>query len=365
MKVCIGDIFSSGATTIVNTVNCVGIMGKGIAQEFKRRYPDMFFEYELLCREHKLKPGMPYYYSDLTGASIINFPTKGHWRSPSKLSYVRDGLEWFRDNYEKLGITSVAFPPLGCGNGGLSWDDVGPLMYSMLSDLPIDVTIFAPYGTPEPKLKIDYLVSRPVAESSTIGIMPARINKEWLLIPYVIQQLNRGRYTLHVGRVIRQKICYVLTREGVNTGFKFTKGSYGPYSRDADAAVATLFNANIISERQNGPDMLESLVPDTFVLNLADYSPDDIMRVERTLDLFHRIKNTDQAEMLTTVMYAYDSLCVNNPDVTEADVLQFVLEWKPHWNSSRTEYIKRTINSLEMLALINPQISFDEEPAFA
>ena len=88
MIIKIGNMFESQATTLVNTVNCVGIMGKGIALEFKKRYPNMFSEYVALCNSGLVKPGIPYYHQDLCGASIINFPTKDHWRSPSKLSYV-------------------------------------------------------------------------------------------------------------------------------------------------------------------------------------------------------------------------------------------------------------------------------------
>jgi O-acetyl-ADP-ribose deacetylase (regulator of RNase III) len=356
----IGDIFDSDACTLVNTVNCVGVMGKGIAQEFKKRYPDMFREYVRLCAEHKLKPGQPYYYSDLTGASIINFPTKDNWRSPSKLSYIRDGLQWFRDNYARLGIVSIAFPPLGCGNGGLDWDDVGPLMFAMLSDLPIDITIFAPYGTLAGKLNAKYLASRSLVSHEVTGSSQAVMDRNWLLIPYVIQALNRGRYTLRVGRVIRQKICYVLTREGIDTGFKFVKGTYGPYSPDINAAVTALFNANLLYEQQSG-DMLESIVPDDFKLDMKSYPYCDELRVERTIDLFHRIKNTDQAEMMTTVMYAYDECVKASSVVTEADVLNEVLSWKKRWNPDRVDAIKCTMSDLEMLGLIEPVVMFAVE----
>lgn len=139
-----GDIFASNAQTLVNAVNCVGVMGKGVALEFKKRYPYMFKKYAKLCAEKQIKPGVPHYYSDATGASIINFPTKYHWREPSKLLYIKNGLEWFRDNYRRLGIMSVAFPALGCGNGGLLWGIVSELMCETLRDLPIEIEIYAP-----------------------------------------------------------------------------------------------------------------------------------------------------------------------------------------------------------------------------
>ena len=157
MIITIGNIFDSKADVLVNTVNCVGVMGKGIALDFKKRFPMMFSDYSERCAAHELKPGKPYYYHDLTGASVINFPTKDHWSSPSKLSYIIDGLDWFVENYESYGIKSVAFPPLGCGNGGLTWDIIGPIMYQKLIKLPIYIEIYAPFGTSPDKLKPEFL----------------------------------------------------------------------------------------------------------------------------------------------------------------------------------------------------------------
>ena len=162
MKIQIGDIFNSHCQTLVNTVNCVGVMGKGIALEFKKRYPVMYAEYEGLCQHKAVKPGQPYFYRDLNGTIILNFPTKDHWKSPSKLSYILLGLDWFRENYRNYGVTSIAFPPLGCGNGGLTWDIVGPVMYSKLHDLPIEIEIYAPYGTEPVKLTERFLLQNSI-----------------------------------------------------------------------------------------------------------------------------------------------------------------------------------------------------------
>lgn len=135
IKVLIGNMFESQAQTLVNTVNCVGVMGKGIAKEFKKRFPDMFRDYAERCKRGDVNPGVPYIYTDLLGNSIVNFPTKDHWRSPSKLEDVIRGLDIFADKYHEWGIKSVAFPPLGCGNGGLEWRAVGPLMYQNCRNL--------------------------------------------------------------------------------------------------------------------------------------------------------------------------------------------------------------------------------------
>lgn len=140
-----GNMFESPYHTLVNTVNCVGVMGKGIAYEFKKRYPAMFKDYVNRCNAGLVKLGEPYYFSDMLGTSIINFPTKEHWRSVSRLQDIEDGLRYFVEHYQKWEIQSVAFPALGCGNGGLIWEHVAPLMYSYLNPLPIPVEIYPPF----------------------------------------------------------------------------------------------------------------------------------------------------------------------------------------------------------------------------
>ena len=159
MQIKIGDIFESQAETIVNAVNCVGVMGKGIALEFKKRYPQMFAEYARLCKNGAVKVGIPYLYRDPSGILILNF-TKEHWRSPSKLSYITDGLDWFAANDQELGIHSIAFPALGCGNGGLTWETVAPIMYQKLHTLPIAIEIYAPYGTDPVHMTTNFLTSK-------------------------------------------------------------------------------------------------------------------------------------------------------------------------------------------------------------
>ncbi|MFH1086302.1 MAG: macro domain-containing protein, partial [Chloroflexota bacterium] len=111
-----GSLFQSPAQVLVNTVNTVGVMGKGVALEFKRLYPDMFAEYRRLCETGQLAVGKLWLYRS-PNKWILNFPTKEHWRNPSRVEYVETGLDAFRRNYSRMGIRSIAFPPLGCGNG--------------------------------------------------------------------------------------------------------------------------------------------------------------------------------------------------------------------------------------------------------
>ena len=351
MRILIGNLFDSKAQTLVNTVNCVGVMGKGIALEFKKRYPEMFKEYQELCSQNQVIAGQPYYYHDLTGASIINFPTKDNWRSPSKLSYVVSGLDWFVENYEFLGITSIAFPPLGCGNGGLTWDIVGPIMYQKLKALPIDIEIYAPFGTPAEQLKNTFLDRAVSASSDITGIRVGQMRRSWNLLLYIVKELSTNKYSLHVGRTIFQKICFIATRNGIDTGFTFVKGSYGPYSAQTKEAITILSNANLIYEQTAG-HMMKMTVSDSFAFNKSDYSEQELNAAEKTIDLFSRIKNTDQAEMMSTVVYSYDQLHEKTSEVSDSDVYEYVIDWKPHWKSQKP-VICDTIQSMAVLGLIS------------
>ena len=363
MIVKIGNIFESHAQTLVNTVNCVGVMGKGIALDFKNWYPEMFKEYTELCAQKRVKPGVPYYYSDLLGASVINFPTKDHWRSPSKLSYIKSGLDWFRNNYQKLGITSVAFPPLGCGNGGLPWSTVGPLMYKMLYDLPIDIEIYAPFGTKPEQLSIEYLKKNSTQfDKELIGVKNISFNKYWLLILYVVQKLNHDQYSLNVGRTIFQKVCYVLTRACIPTGFHFSEGSYGPYASEVKDAITALSNANLMTERQLGR-MVETVVSPAFKLPDNMFTADEMNRAEYAVDLLTRIKSTDHAEMVATVLFSYDELRENSSSVKDVDILNHVLSWKRRWKDNKEAEICSTINSLSSLGWMSPIRSGEISPA--
>lgn len=134
------SVFESPAQTLVNTVNTVGVMGKGIAKEFKTRYPAMFREYRKLCDDRTLTIGRLHLWRS-DSRWVLNFPTKTTWKLPSEIEYIELGLRKFVETYKELGITSISFPPLGCGNGNLDWNDVRPVMESYLCKVSIPVYI--------------------------------------------------------------------------------------------------------------------------------------------------------------------------------------------------------------------------------
>ena len=137
-----GNLFESPAQVLVNTVNTKGVMGKGIALEFKRLFPEMFEEYRKLCEENKLDIGQLHLYKT-PHKWVLNFPSKKHWRQPSRVEYIQAGLKVFTEVYAEAGIRSLAMPPIGCGNGQLDWKtEVGPLVHKYLEELPIAVYVY-------------------------------------------------------------------------------------------------------------------------------------------------------------------------------------------------------------------------------
>lgn len=143
-----GDIFWCGAEALVNPVNCVGVMGKGMALKCKKLYPENYKEYREACKW--LKPGKLYTHRVPDPSNhvkyIINFPTKDHWRNPSKLEYISEGLDALKDEINTLRLYSITIPALGCGCGGLSWRDVEPLIREKLSDVDCEVYCYVPFS---------------------------------------------------------------------------------------------------------------------------------------------------------------------------------------------------------------------------
>lgn len=356
LKVLIGDLFESKMEVLVNTVNCVGIMGKGIAKIFKEQYPDMFADYKDRCDEKTVEAGKPYLFNGenlFSNIKIINFPTKNHWRSASKVIDIINGLEYFISHYKEWKIKSVAFPPLGCGNGELDWTIVGKIMYQRLSKLDIDIEIYAPYGTSQNQLKKEFLM-QPVSDDTrqVYGDHQKKLKKEWILLIECVYRMQIAPYSPRVGRVIFQKIAYIMTEMGIQTGFHFRQGNYGPYSPELKQALKILSNSNIVGEVQLGK-MTHLIVKDDYLEERVKYK--DIIKqfdnkINKISDLFRRIKNTEKAEETTTVFYAIRQLKKDKKNISEKELFDYILKWKKRWNSDEKQLsLTSTIRNLVIL----------------
>ncbi|MBN9547239.1 MAG: macro domain-containing protein [Alphaproteobacteria bacterium] len=368
-KALIGDLFASKAQTLVNTVNCVGIMGKGVAEQFKIRFPRMFEDYKARCDIHAVKLGEPYLYRDLSGTSIVNFPTKDHWKSSSRLKDIEAGLDFLVAHIQEWRISSIAIPPLGCGNGGLEWSEVGPLIYQKLSQLPIEVEVYAPYGTPPSQITNEFLSAPSQMSLEGKGRRHAPLKPEWVVVMEVLRELEVQRYASPVGRTIFQKICYVLTEMGVPTGFQFEKGSYGPYADSVKSALHNFANRNWVHEERLGRMLALKIDPQyqkdrgKYVDLINEYKG----KIAKTVDLFSRIKDTEQAEEVLTVLFASRQIKLARPtaEVTEDDLYGFIVDWKKAWaKPEKKAAVSDAIRSLAVLGWLRVKFSDSALEAF-
>lgn len=357
----IGDIFASRAQTLVNTVNCVGVMGKGLALEFKKRFPDMYEDYVSRCAEKSVRLGKPYLFRRLILPWILNFPTKDDWRSVSRLSDIIAGLEYLEKHYLKWGITSLAVPPLGCGEGQLEWRVVGPTLYRHLNRLEIPVELYAPYGTPKEEIDRVFLAQASGDVPASAGpSQPTRINPAWLALVEIVARIGREPYHWPVGRTTFQKIAYFATESGLPTGLRYVRGSYGPFASELKGLVTKLVNNGLLQENRIG--RMFAVRPGPTYHDAKGIYRKDLERwdplIERIADLFLRV-HTHEAEVAATVHFAARSLALdagNKP--SEMEVFEEVKRWKQKRRPPIEEVeIARTIRSLNLLGWLGAQPS--------
>ncbi|MFH0796114.1 MAG: macro domain-containing protein [Candidatus Omnitrophota bacterium] len=361
MEILVGDILQSKAQTLINTVNCVGIMGKGIALEFKKRFPEMFKDYVKKCEHKEIKPGLPYLYKTLFPPKIVNFPTKDHWKSVSQLSDIENGLRYLLAHYKEWDITSLAMPPLGCGNGQQEWRIVGPLIYKYAKQMDIPVEMYAPYGTSPKELTTAFLEQiSPDAQQRNGRSASSALNPAWVALVEIVDRIEKQPYHWPIGRTIFQKIAYVATQQGLPTGFVYQKGSFGPFCKELKKAETELVNNNLLQEERIGKLFRVKTGPnfERIRKNFAQSFGQWTAIIEKTADLFLRM-NTNQAEITATVMYSADSLKKQgeiNP--TETEVLAEVMQWKQRRRPQLDEStVASTIRNLGMLHWLN--LKFD------
>lgn len=362
MTVRIGDLFASQAQTLVNTVNCVGVMGKGIALEFRKRFPDMYEDYVRRCEAKEVRLGRPYVFKSLVLPWVLNFPTKDHWRSVARLQDIVEGLRFLQKNFRGWGITSLAVPPLGCGEGQLEWRVVGPTLYRHLKELGIPVELYAPFGTPHEELRPAFLENASAEDGS--GAVSYRIEPAWVALVTILYRIEREPYHWPVGRTTFQKIAYFATEAGIPTGLRYQRGSYGPFAPTLKQRITAVVNNGLIREEQLGR-MFAVRVGPTFADASRGYGQQlEAWRqaIERVADVFVRM-NTRQAEAAATVHFAAKELRERSQETPdENDVFKAVLAWKlkrrPPLDKKE---IALTIRNLNMLSWIGARFS-DELP---
>jgi len=307
-----GNLLEADAEAIVNTVNTVGVMGKGIALQFRRAYPAMFKEYSRAVKAGDVRLGHMHVWANdaLSGPRyIINFPTKGHWKARSRLGDVKTGLVDLVRIVCDLGIASIALPPLGCGNGGLDWSQVQPLIVQAFVDLPgIDVRTYPPAGAP-------------VAASMAVATRRPR----WTVGKATLVDLvaRYGQQSLDVSIIEVQKLMYFAQEAGEPLGLDYRRAIYGPYAENLRKVLRTL-EGHFLTGYGDGSLPVASAEPIAPLPGAADEAarflvdhPMTQVREGRVLDLADGYESAYAMELLSTLHW----VAVHDPDpAPNADV---------------------------------------------
>ena len=245
-----GNILFEQTDAIINTVNCVGVMGRGIALQFKKSYPDNFKAYKQACDKGEVQPGKMFIYSLgslFSPKYIINFPTKRHWKGKSNIKDIQSGLLALKNDIQTLEIKSIAIPPLGCGLGGLNWQDVKQMIENTFRDInDVDIIVY------EPSVNVEQVKSKEV---------PNLTESRAALIELIYRYLQ-GMLDPFITLLEIHKLMYFLQEAGQPLRLKYNKALYGPYAENL-RHVLNLLESHYINgyDGEDAPDKSICLLP--------------------------------------------------------------------------------------------------------
>ncbi|MCK9223520.1 MAG: macro domain-containing protein [Candidatus Muirbacterium halophilum] len=333
-----GDLLKEDVEAIVNTVNCVGIMGKGIALQFKKRFPDNYKMYSFECKQKKIVPGKMFVYETrnvFNPKFIINFPTKKHWKELSKLEYIENGLNDLVRIIKKFNITSIAIPPLGCGLGGLKWELVKKIIEEKLEKLvDVNIFVFEPIGSPEAKDM--------VKEKKIPNMTPGRAVLIVLINSYLAAFMDPFITLLEV-----QKLLYFLQESGEDLKLKYVKDFYGPYADNLRAVLNKMEGHYILgfADGKNKPDVQLELVDEAFKKASNFLSENESMKYNfnRVSELVEGFESPFGLELLSTVHWTVKKESYRDVD----DVIEYIYNWNEHKKQFNERQIKLAYDVLK------------------
>jgi O-acetyl-ADP-ribose deacetylase (regulator of RNase III) len=291
-----GNLLEAPVEALVNTVNTVGVMGKGIALQFRQAFPAMFRDYEKACKNGEVQLGRVYLF-DLGGLPdrpqwIINFPTKEHWRASSRIADIEAGLTDLVDQIRKLGIQSIALPPLGCGNGGLDWNDVRPKIEAAFAKLPsIRVLLYAPTGAP-------------TAAAMPNRTAPPKMTAGRAALVALMDRYLKGLLDPFVSLLEIHKLVYFLQAAGEPLKLEFVQAPYGPYSPNL-RHVLTRLESHLTTgyAGEDSPETPIELMPGAVEAAEAflAFRPETRARMDRVSALIEGFEDSYGMELLSSV----------------------------------------------------------------
>lgn len=296
IKVTQGDILNADAEALVNTVNCVGVMGRGIALQFRKAYPENFKAYAAACKAQKVQPGTMFVHElnrFVNPRFIVNFPTKRHWRNKSRIEDIQTGLIDLINVVQQYQISSIAIPPLGCGLGGLKWEEVKPLIIDAFQPIPtVEVLLFEPIGAPQ--------AAAMVRQSNVPNMTVGRAALLGLMRRYLAAVMDPTITLLEV-----HKLMYFMQEAGEPLRLEYKKAPYGPYAENL-RHVLNRIEGHFISgfgDAEDRPDKPLELKPDAseqaeqFLTAHAATQ----QRFDRVADLISGFETSFGMELLATV----------------------------------------------------------------
>jgi O-acetyl-ADP-ribose deacetylase (regulator of RNase III) len=314
-----GDILAADAEALVNTVNCVGIMGRGIALQFRKAFPDNFKAYEAACKRQELHPGKMFVFEtgSLTNPRyIINFPTKRHWKGKSRLVDIESGLKDLVTVVRRLGIRSIAIPPLGCGQGGLDWEEVRPRIEKALAAVPdVRVLLFSPTGAPAPLALHSSRAVPKMTEgrAALVGLM---------------QRYLAGLMDPFISLLEVHKLLYFMQEAGEpSLRLRYVKAPYGPYAENlrhlllSVEGLLTFGYTDGVDDPEKQLELVPGAVADAD--RFLDKHPHTQHRFERVADLVKGFETPFGLELLSTVHWVSTQEGATTPD----EALSATFEW--------------------------------------
>jgi O-acetyl-ADP-ribose deacetylase (regulator of RNase III) len=313
-----GNLLSSDAEALVNTVNTVGVAGKGIALQFRQAYPKNFRAYERAAKNGEVVPGKMFVWETgqlETPHYIINFPTKRHWREASKIEDIDVGLVDLARVIREYKIHSIAVPPLGCGNGGLRWDDVRPLIIQRLNEVEAEVLLYAPTGAPE----ADQMPIRTQRPAMTLG----RAALLLLLKQY------QGIDSFRLSALEVQKLAYFLQESGEPLRLNYVRAPYGPYAENLNHVLITMEGHYTIGfgDRSREPHIALVEGADMEAATFIHNHPDTLVRLSRVSSLVQDWETPYGLELLATAHWALAHAGCSVQD--RESVYEYVATWTP------------------------------------
>lgn len=322
-----GNLLTEKTEALVNTVNCVGVMGKGIALQFKKAYPDNFKAYKKLCDAAQLHPRQMFVYDRgilLAPRYIVNFPTKQHWRSPSKLEDIQLGLTALIEEIKQRDIKSIAIPPLGCGNGGLDWYVVKPMIIKACEVIPeVDVILFEPTDMPVSQQAL-------IAHHKKPPMTVARA-----LFIQLLERYRESGYELTKLEI--QKLAYFLQEAGEPLKLRFEKNQFGPYADNLNHVLSAIDGYYIQGFGDRSGRSSISVTPEGHQesSDFLQKHPESLARLERVSNLIFGFETPYGMEMLATIHWV-----ATHEDKQAASSLNQAIEAVQKWSDRKRNLFK-------------------------